>query len=202
MLIVLTGPSGCGKSTILRHVLKDLRNVRFSVSHTTRPRRPSEVEGRDYYFIPTTEFRRMAARNQFLEWAEVHGHYYGTSKKEVASKTRSGDLILDLDVQGARSLRERHSDAVFVFILPPGAAELRRRLQDRGEDDPAAIRRRLINAKREIREANSFDYIIVNDRLDRAVLELEAIVLSNRCRANVRRREIQTIMKSFTSSTR
>jgi guanylate kinase len=181
MLFVLTGPSGCGKSTILRHVLKDLRNVRFSVSHTTRPRRPSEVEGRDYYFIPNAEFRRMVARNQFLEWAEVHGHCYGTSKKEVTIKTRSGDLILDLDVQGARSIRERRTDAVFIFILPPRAADLRRRLQDRGEDDPAAVRQRLKNARLEIREAASFDYVIINDRLDR---------------------EIRSILKSFASSTR
>jgi guanylate kinase len=203
MLFVLTGPSGCGKSTILRHVLKDLRNVRFSVSHTTRPRRPSEVEGRDYYFIPNAEFRRMVARNQFLEWAEVHGHCYGTSKKEVTVKTRSGDLILDLDVQGARSIRERRSsDAVFIFILPPRAADLRRRLQDRGEDDPATVRQRLRNARGEIREAASFDYVIINDRLNRAVLELEAIVLSVRCRPDVRRGEIQSIMKSFASSTR
>jgi guanylate kinase len=202
MLFVLTGPSGCGKSTILRHVLKDLRNVRFSVSHTTRPRRPSEVEGRDYYFIPNAEFRRMVARNQFLEWAEVHGHCYGTSKKEVTIKTRSGDLILDLDVQGARSIRERRTDAVFIFILPPRAADLRRRLQDRGEDDPAAVRQRLKNARLEIREAASFDYVIINDRLDRAVLELEAIVLGVRCRADVRRGEIRSILKSFASSTR
>jgi guanylate kinase len=202
MLFVLTGPSGCGKSTILRHVLKDLRNVRFSVSHTTRPRRPSEVEGRDYYFIPDAEFRRMTARNQFLEWAEVHGHCYGTSKKEVTAKTRSGDLILDLDVQGARSIRERRSDAVFIFILPPRAADLRRRLQDRGEDDPSAVRQRLRNARGEIREAASFDYVIINDRLNRAVLELEAIVLSARCRPDVRRGEIRSIMKSFESSTR
>lgn len=202
MLIILTGPSGCGKSTILRHALKDLRNVRFSISHTTRPRRTSEADGREYYFVSPAEFKRMIARNRFLEWAEVHGHLYGTSKKEVSSKARTDDLILDVDVQGARSIRERRSDAVFIFILPPRAAELRRRLQDRGEDSSEVIRRRLANAKREMREAATFDYVIINDRLDRAVLELEAIVLSIRCRADVRRRVIRAIVKTFSSSTR
>ncbi len=202
MLFVLTGPSGCGKSTILAHLMKDLRNIRFSVSHTTRPRRPSEAEGREYYFVSKAEFKRMAARNMFLEWAEVHGNLYGTSKKEVATKTRTGDLILDVDVQGARSIRQLRKDAIFIFVLPPRASDLRKRLIDRGEDDPAAIRRRLNNAKREIREAPSFEYAIVNDRLNRAVLELEAIVLAARSRADGQKRKIQSILRSFPASKR
>lgn len=202
MLFVLTGPSGCGKSTILAHLMKDLRNIRFSVSHTTRPRRPSEAEGREYHFVSKVEFKRMAARNMFLEWAEVHGNLYGTSKKEVAAKTRTGDLILDVDVQGARSIRQLRKDAIFIFVLPPRAADLRKRLIDRGEDDPAAIRRRLNNAKREIREAPSFEYAIVNDRLNRAVLELEAIVLAARSRAESQKRKIQSILRSFPASKR
>jgi len=202
VLFVLTGPSGCGKSTILAHLMKDLRNIRFSVSHTTRPRRPSEAEGREYYFVSKAEFKRMAARNMFLEWAEVHGNLYGTSKKEVATKTRTGDLILDVDVQGARSIRQLRKDAIFIFVLPPRASDLRKRLIDRGEDDPAAIRRRLNNAKREIREAPSFEYAIVNDRLNRAVLELEAIVLAARSRADGQKRKIQSILRSFPASKR
>jgi len=202
VLFVLTGPSGCGKSTILAHLMKDLRNIRFSVSHTTRPCRPSEAEGREYHFVSKAEFKRMAARNMFLEWAEVHGNLYGTSKKEVVTKTRTGDLILDVDVQGARSIRQRRKDAIFIFVLPPRAADLRKRLIDRGEDDPAAIRRRLDSAKREIREAPSFDYAIVNDRLNRAVLELEAIVLAARSRADGQKRKIQSILRSFPASKR
>ena len=202
MLFVLTGPSGCGKSTILAHLLKDLRNIQFSVSHTTRLRRPSEADGREYHFVSKAEFKRMAARNMFLEWAEVHGNLYGTSKKEVATKTKTGDLILDVDVQGARSIRQRRKDAIFVFVLPPRAADLRKRLSDRGEDDPAAIRRRLDDAKREIREAPSFDYAIINDRLNRAVLELEAIVLAARCRTDSQKRKIQSILRSFPASKR
>jgi len=197
VLFVITGPSGCGKSTILRHLWKDLRNIQFAVSHTTRPQRPSELDGREYFFISTEEFKRMVARRMFLEWAEVHGNLYGTSKKEVTDKTRSGDLVLDIDVQGARALRKLRPDAVFVFVLPPRAADLKRRLLERGEDDKQTIRRRLANACREIREASSADYVIVNDRLNRAVLELEAIVLASRCRVDVRKKEILSIWKSF-----
>ena len=202
MLFVMTGPSGCGKSTILRHVLKDLRHVRFSVSHTTRPRRPSEMDGRDYHFTTVAGFRKMIARGRFLEWAEVHGNFYGTSKTEAAFRTRGDDVILDIDVQGARQVREKRSDAVFIFILPPRASELRRRLRDRGEDEPIVIRRRLDAAKREIGEAAGFDYAIINERLDRAVLEFEAIILASRCRAAARRSEIRSILKSFPSPER
>jgi len=202
VLFVLTGPSGCGKSTILAQLMKDVRNIRFSVSHTTRPRRPSEADGREYRFISEAEFRRMIARNLFLEWAEVHGNLYGTSKKEVAEKTKSGDLFLDIDVQGARTIRDRRKDAIFVFVLPPRAEDLRKRLVERGADDPAAVRRRLENARREIREAPSFDYAIINDRLNRAVLELEAIVLAARCRAESQARRIQAVLRSFPAAKR
>ncbi|MBN1938704.1 MAG: guanylate kinase [Candidatus Aminicenantes bacterium] len=197
MLFVITGPSGSGKSTILRHLWKDLRNIQFAVSHTTRPRRPSELNGREYYFISPEEFKRMAARRMFLEWAEVHGNLYGTSKKEVGEKSRAGDLVLDIDVQGARALRALRTDAVFVFVLPPRASDLKRRLLERGEDDKQTIRRRLANACREIRDASEADYVVVNDRLNRAVLELEAIVLASRCRVDVRMKEIKSILKSF-----
>ena len=197
MLFVVTGPSGCGKSTILAQLVKDVRNISFSVSHTTRPRRPSEAEGRQYYFVSETEFKRMIKKDMFLEWAEVHGHCYGTSKREIAARVKEGDVILDVDVQGARSIRALRKDATFVFVLPPRAADLRKRLLDRGEDDNASIRRRLNNAKREIREASSFDYVIVNDRLNRAVLELEAIVLAARCRAESQAAKIRAVLRSF-----
>jgi guanylate kinase len=197
VLIVVTGPSGCGKTTILRHVFKDLRNVSFSVSHTTRPPRPSERDGRDYHFVTAEVFARMIGRGRFLEWAVVHGHCYGTSKAEVARKSRSGDLLLDIDVQGARQIRERCAAAVFVFILPPVYRELRRRLRERGEDSAEAVERRLRDARREIRRWRDFDYVVINDRLDRAVLELESIILSSRCRATARKTEIQAVLESF-----
>jgi len=197
MLIVVSGPSGSGKSTILRHVFKDIRRLRFSVSHTTRARRPSEQDGREYHFVAKEEFKRMIARDKFLEWAEVHGRLYGTSKAEVAAKGRGGDVVLDIDVQGARQVRDRRPDAVFVFIMPPRAGELRRRLKERSEDAPEAVRRRLRNAKAEVREVGLFDYVVLNDKLDRAVLELEAVIFSLRCRTENRMAELKPILASF-----
>jgi guanylate kinase len=197
VLFVVTGPSGSGKSTIVHHVLSDLRNVQFSVSHTTRPKRISEEDGREYYFVSRKEFERMIVRKKFVEWAVVHGQHYGTSKREVEQKAKTCDLVLDVDVQGAASIRKKYKKAVFVFVLPPRFQELKRRLEERGEDGPAVIRRRLQDARREIREYVHFDYIVVNDQLDRAVLELESIILSTRCRFQVRKKDIQTIVRSF-----
>ena len=194
MLFVITGPAGSGKSTILRHVLKDMRGLAFSISHTTRPRRESESDGREYYFVSEAEFRALAVRGAFVEWAEVHGHLYGTSRAEIRARCRTGDVVLDIDVQGARQVREKIPGAVSVFILPPRFDDLRRRLRDRGEDDEAAIRRRLKNARAEIREARRFDFLIVNERLNRAVLELEAIILAGRCRTSVRQKDIRAAL--------
>lgn len=197
MLFVVTGPSGCGKSTMIHHVMRDLRKVRFSVSYTTRPRRPSESEGKDYYFVSRAVFERMAARRQFAEWAVVHGHCYGTSKREIASKSRSGDLILDIDVQGARQMMASGIPLVPVFVLPPRYQDLVRRLRGRGEDKAEVIERRLRNARAEVRQAVKFDYIVVNDRLDRAVLELESIILASRCRKDARRAALREALASF-----
>jgi guanylate kinase len=197
VLFVVTGPSGSGKSTIVHHVLSDLRNVQFSVSHTTRPKRSSEEDGREYYFVSDKEFEGMIARKKFVEWAVVHGHYYGTSKKEVEDKRERKDVILDVDVQGAAQIRKKYKKAVFVFVLPPRFQELKRRLEERGADSPAVIRQRLRDAKKEIREYVHFGYIVVNDRLDKAVLELESIILSARCRLEVRKKDIRPIVRSF-----
>jgi guanylate kinase len=197
VLFVVTGPSGSGKSTIVHHVLNDLRNVQFSISHTTRPKRNSEEEGREYYFISPKEFERMIARKKFVEWAVVHGQYYGTSKKEVEERGERGDVILDIDVQGAAQIRKKYRKAVFVFVLPPRFQELKRRLEERDTDGPAVIRRRLSDAKKEIREYVHFSYIVINDQLDRAVLEMESIILSSRCRLEVRKKDIRPIVRSF-----
>lgn len=194
MVFVVTGPSGSGKSTILRHVVKDMRGLAFSVSHTTRPPRPSEKDGREYHFVSEAEFRRLEARDAFAETAVVHGHRYGTAKAEIRRQGRTADVVLDIDVQGARQIRSRVPGAVLVFVLPPSFAVLRRRLLDRGEDDAAVITTRLRNAKGEIREADRFDYIIINDRLDQAVLELEAVILSSRCRASARSRAVRAAL--------
>jgi len=198
MLYVVSGPSGGGKSTLIRRVLREVPRLRFSVSHTTRPRRASEREGRDYHFVPAEVFQRMAARGAFLEWAKVHGHLYGTSRAEVGG--RRGDVVLDIDVQGARQVRAAlgtTGEAVFVFVTPPSFRELVRRLRARGEDDAAAMARRLRNARREMRAAAGFDYIVINDDLESAVAELKTIVLAARCRTAARKKRLTAVVRSF-----
>jgi len=200
LIFVVSGPSGCGKSTIVDHVLKHVRNIHFSVSHTTRPKRNSEREGKDYYFVSRKEFERMITQKKFVEWAVVHGNYYGTSKREVRIKGKKGDIILGIDVQGAEQIRKKFKKAVFIFILPPDFKELRRRLEKRREDSPEAVCRRLEVSKKEVRHYSSFEYVIVNDCLDQAVSELESIILSTRCRLEMRREEIKPILENFKKS--
>ncbi len=147
MIYVISGPSGCGKSTLIRQVLVGLEGVRFSVSHTTREKRELEVDGKDYYFVSQDRFLLLVKKNSFVEWAVVHGAYYGTSKREL-TKDRNMDVILDIDVQGAAQIRKKIGTAVFVFVLPPSYRELRKRIQERGLDSAAAIRRRLATARK------------------------------------------------------
>jgi guanylate kinase len=196
MICVVSGPSGCGKSTLIGRVLAGLEDVRFSVSHTTREKRESEVEGKDYYFVDRESFRKMVRRNQFVEWALVHGAYYGTSKKELA---RGGgkDIILDVDIQGARQIRKKVPSAVSIFVLPPSFGELRKRIESRGLDSAEAVRKRMATAREEVRSYGSFDYILVNDDLDRAADELTSILRCRRALLSARRRAIQPILKSF-----
>lgn len=197
MIFVITGPSGCGKTTLIKSLLKRLKDVQFSVSHTTRPKRDSEKEGRDYYFVTKPEFERMIKSDKFLEWAEIHGNYYGTSRREVEVKGSKGDLILDVDVHGARNIKSKLKKAVFIFVLAPSFPELRRRLEARGDERPDAVKRRLELARKEIRSYPMFSYIILNDKLDQALKELEAIILSSRCGLNCRKKEIMPILRSF-----
>ncbi|MFZ2054940.1 MAG: guanylate kinase [Candidatus Aminicenantales bacterium] len=198
MIYVVSGPSGCGKSTLIRRALANLEEVRFSVSHTTREKRESEVEGKDYYFVGPESFRRMVQRGQFVEWALVHGAYYGTSKKELA-KGGSKDIVLDIDIQGARQIRKKVRSAVLIFVLPPSFEELRRRIEGRGLDSAGAVRKRMATARNEVRAYASFDYVLVNDDLDRAADELESILRCRRALLSARRRAIQPILKSFRS---
>jgi len=193
---VVTGPSGCGKSSLIRLVLAATPGVGFSVSHTTRPRRPTEVEGRDYYFVDAAEFKRMLRRRAFVEWAVVHGAYYGTSRNEL-KKGKDGDLILDIDVQGARQVREKVRGAVFTFVLPPSFEALRERLQGRAEDSPRAIAARLETARQEARECPRFDHVIINDDLNEAADELAAIVVCRRTQRAARMGDIRRILASF-----
>ncbi len=201
MIYVVSGPSGGGKSTLIRRVLESLPGLRFSVSHTTRQKRESEVEGRDYYFVSEPMFRKMRDRGEFLEHAVVHGNAYGTSTREIR-KAAQGDLILDIDVQGARQVRGKIERAFFIFVLPPSYRELKRRLERRGLDSPAEIRRRLDRARQEIRSYSRFDYIIVNDDLEEARRELESIIHCHRLRLAYRKKEIAPILESFRKKNR
>jgi guanylate kinase len=196
MIYVVSGPSGCGKSTLIRRVLANLQGVRFSVSHTTREKRESEIEGRDYYFVSRDFFRKMVQRGQFVEWALVHGAYYGTSKSELR-KGKQGDIVLDIDVQGARQIRKKLPTAVFIFVRPPSVGELRKRIAGRGLDSAQAVRKRMAAARNEVRSYASFDYILINDDLDRTAHELESILRCRRALLSARRRAARPILRSF-----
>lgn len=200
MLFVITGPSGCGKSTLVKRVLTEVDSVDFSVSYTTRKKRTSEQEGKDYYFISKEEFKNMIKMDKLAEWAVVHGHYYGTSRREMEKKGAEKDLLLDIDVQGAQQIKARYKKAIFVFILPPGFQELKERLTKRDNEAADVIRRRLEVARKEIRYYPEFDYIVINDKLDKAVKELASIILSARCRLEPRKKDIMPILRSFSSN--
>ena len=197
MLFVITGPSGCGKSTLAGRVLEELDNIDFSVSYTTRKKRNSEEEGNDYYFVSEGEFKRMIEDMKLVEWAVVHGNYYGTSKRELEKKATKGDILLDIDVQGAHQIKEKFKKTVFIFIMPPLYLELKKRLKKRGEESPESINERLDVAKKEIRHYHNFDYIVINDLLEKAVEELKSIIMSTRCRFDPCKKEIMLILRSF-----
>ncbi len=174
---VVSGPSGVGKTTLLRKVLSQDSGVAFSVSHTTRAPRQGEHHGEDYHFVDGATFERMVGENRFLEWAEYQGNQYGTSFEAVEEPTRKGvDLILEVEVQGARQLRDRLAGAVFVFVVPPSMEILEERLQARGSDEEETIRRRLDRAREELRLVQMYDYVIVNDELERAVRDLLDVI--------------------------
>lgn len=197
MVFVVSGPSGCGKSTLIGLVRQELPGLRFSVSHTTRPPRASERDGLNYRFVSGPVFERMVRAGRFVEWARVHGHLYGTSRAELERQARRGDVILDIDVQGARQVRRKVPGAVRVFIMPPVFAELRRRLLRRQEDSPEDIDRRLRNAAGEVKAWREFDYVIVNEDLATAAAELKAVIVAAGARTPVRAASLGPILRSF-----
>lgn len=182
----------------MKRLLRSVPGLRFSVSHTTRPPRPGERDGRDYFFVSRPVFDRMLARGEFVEWAEVYGHLYGTSHRGLERAQAAGhDVLLDIDVQGHRQVRRRMPEAVSIFLLPPSFRELARRLERRHLDSPAEIAKRLAAARREIRHWREYDYLIVNDVIARADRTLRAVVLAARFRRHNQRNRVRQIVKTF-----
>ncbi len=186
-LIVISGPSGAGKSTVVFKAMEDRNDLCFSTSVTTRKPRPGEVDGREYFFVDLDRFSEMIANDELLEHAVYVANSYGTPRKYVEDKLLSGmNVLLDIEVQGARQVAEKMPEAVKIFIIPPSLEELERRLVGRGTDTARAIEARLIRARQEYLEADFYDYIIVNDDADRAAEELKAIITAEHCRARDR----------------
>ncbi len=183
VLLIVSSPSGAGKTTLCNRLRAEFADLRFSVSHTTRPPRPTEVDGREYHFVSERVFEEMIRVGAFAEWARVHGRYYGTAIKEIElARSSAHGIIFDIDYQGARQIKAHYPEAVGVFILPPSLEELERRLRGRGTEDEQTTQRRLSNARLEIAHYGLFDYIIVNDDIERAYGHLRAVVFAERSR--------------------
>jgi guanylate kinase len=181
---VVSAPSGGGKRAVLAPVFQCDPLLEFSVSATTRAPRNGEVEGRDYYFLTREDFLRRIDAGGFVEWAEVHGNLYGTLREDLERRTESGkDVVLEIDVQGMRNIQKSGLEAVTVFIMPPSLRVLEKRLRRRGTESPEALALRLGNAREELAARHDFDYIVINDRLSKAVADMKAIIRAQRCRA-------------------
>jgi guanylate kinase len=199
LLLILSSPSGAGKTTLTRMLLEQCSDLRFSVSHTTRAPRANESDGCDYHFVDRARFEELAKGGAFLEWAEVHGNLYGTSKAEIDhSRALAGcsGMIFDIDYQGARQIRSKVDDVVSVFILPPSMAELERRLRGRASETEDAVKRRYAVAEREIEHYSFFDYVIVNDDVQRAFDELRSITVAERARRQRRARHAEALLRN------
>ena len=189
-LFVVAAPSGAGKSSLVRALQELDSHVQPSVSHTTRAPRGQEKHGREYFFVSEQEFDAMIAADAFVEWAHVHSHRYGTSKKAIQERMEQGaDVILEIDFQGAIQIKQTFSNAVCIFVLPPSWEELRSRLERRGEDATETIELRMKNAAIEVAQAQKFDFVIINELFDRALFDLKAIVHSQRLKFAAQRRE-------------
>lgn len=179
-LVVISSPSGGGKTTIIQSILKRFPDFRYSVSATTRPPRRDEVDGRDYYFLNRKVFQQKCRRKEFLEWASVHDHYYGTPKQPILSLLQAGmTVLLDIDVQGGNQIKQSHPHALLIFLMPPNLEVLRERLMNRGTENRVSLETRLRNARREISLAAGYDRKIINDDLDRTIQEVVETITSN-----------------------
>jgi len=200
-LFVVSSPSGGGKGTIIRHVLEDVGNLSYSVSYTTRAPRQGEIDGREYFFVSRETFEEMVAAGEFLEWACVHGNLYGTAKSQVIEETNAGaDIILEVDVQGAASVRQLLMDSVSIFILPPSYEVLKQRLITRGTDSPEELAIRLRNAPDELKQYSAFDYVIINDEIERASGQLASIIYAERARCMRQESLVLEVIEKFKSN--
>ncbi|HKO96229.1 MAG TPA: guanylate kinase [Pyrinomonadaceae bacterium] len=198
ILFVVSSPSGGGKGTLIRRVLNNVPDLSYSVSFTTRSPRSGEEDGREYFFVTTEKFEQMVADNEFLEWAYVHGKLYGTGHRQLNREISEGhDIILEVDVQGAASVRELVQDAVSVFILPPSLAVLKQRLIARGTDSAEDLDLRLRNAPTELEHYSNFQYVVINDDADRAAEQLASIVYAERARLSRQEPRVKQVVEAF-----
>lgn len=183
LCFVVSAPSGAGKTSLCKAILKKMPRLKFSISYTTRRPRAGEVNGNDYFFVDEVYFKEGIAQNEFLEWAKVHGHYYGTSKKQLEACMDKGiDVLLDIDTQGAEQLQASSAEGIYIYILPPSFDILQQRLLNRGSDAPEEIERRLKKAGDEIRCYHRYHYLIINEDFEAAKKNLQAIILAERAR--------------------
>ena len=181
---MVSAPSGAGKTTLCNKLLENHKALRYSISYTTRQPRPDETDGTDYFFVDVPTFKAMIDKGEFIEWAEVHGNYYGTSRETVESITAAGgDVLLDIDPQGARQLKSQLDYGIYIFITAPSIAELEKRLRNRRTESDEVMRLRLDNARKEIKHFNEYDYILVNKNFDEAYKKLEAVYIAEHLKA-------------------
>jgi len=194
-LFVISAPSGAGKSTVAMAVRQRIPGLGYSISHTTRKPRGDERNGVNYHFVDDRTFTKMIDEGAFVEWAKVYDNFYGTSSSNLQDQTASGlDVLMDVDIQGGRNIKDRFPDSVLIFLLPPSLEELERRLRERGTDNEPVIRARMKSAADDIKNCTWYDYIIVNDKLEQAIDETQSIIISKRC---VTARQMPGIRKLF-----
>nr|BAL53537.1 guanylate kinase [uncultured Gammaproteobacteria bacterium]BAL55746.1 guanylate kinase [uncultured Gammaproteobacteria bacterium] len=195
-LFIVSAPSGAGKTSLLKRLVQELDEVVISVSHTTRPKRPGEVDGRDYFFVSQEAFVKMLAEDAFLEYAQVFGHYYGTSRRQVMESLEQGlDVILEIDWQGARQVRAKLPESRSIFILPQALEVLEERLRRRGQDSPETIARRLAGARAEISHYAEYDYLVVNADFEQALFQLKSILVADRLRLPRQQERLEGLLR-------
>jgi guanylate kinase len=201
ILFIITSPSGGGKGTLIKEILRTVENISYSVSFTTRKRREGEIHGKDYFFVSPGEFENLVQQGDFLEYAKVHGNFYGTLHRQVKRETESGrDIILEIDVQGAENVKAKMPEAVSVFILPPSFEVLRQRLLARQTESEEDLQLRLKNAKTEVKFYKQFDYVIINEEKNKAVENLKSVITAERLRSVRQTDDVESIINSFKNS--